>query len=205
MGIGAIVLGVFAFICMMGGAVLSLVPFLGTMLSFLAPVLALAGIVLGGVALSRAKQGSGESEGLAIGGLVTSIIAFIPSMIVALTCGLCNTCVTASYIDPDLMSYDAGPHDAGVAPGVSPSAPIPPPPFTNVQPTIPPVPASALPTLPPSVLPTTPSPEAVPVIPATSVPPQAPLTPPPSMPPPPLPPGPVPTAGQASAPAPGQR
>jgi hypothetical protein len=194
MGIGAIVLGVFAFICMMGGAVLSLVPFLGTMLSFLAPVLALAGIVLGGVALSRAKQGSGESEGLAIGGLVTSIIAFIPSMIVALTCGLCNTCVTASYIDPDLMAYDAGPHDAGVAP----NAPIPPPPFTNAPPVIPPVPASTLPsTIPPTGVPPT---SDVPVIPATAVPPPTELTPPPSMPPPPLPAGPT-----TSAPTPGQR
>jgi hypothetical protein len=116
MGIGAIVLGVFAFVCMAGGALLAWVPFLGTMLSFLAPVLALGGIILGGVAYSRARSGGGESEGLAIGGLVTSVIAFVPAVLVALTCGLCNTCATAMYLDPSIGAYDAGETDAGIAP-----------------------------------------------------------------------------------------
>ncbi len=179
MGIGAIVLGVFAFICMFGGIVLTIVPFLGTMLSFLSPVLALAGIVLGGVALSRAKQGLGESEGLAIGGLVTSIIAFIPGMLVALTCGLCNTCVTGAYLDPSITHHDAGPpRDSGVPL----YAPIAPPPF-------------------PPALPQTPRPSLVPITPIlpgtpTAPPPVAPVdpAPPPSdqgMPPPPLPAGPT--------------
>lgn len=134
MGIGAIVLGVFAFICMIGGAVLAWVPFLGTMLSFLAPVLALAGIILGGVALSRAKSGGGESEGFAIGGLVTSIIAFVPSVLVALTCGLCNTCATAMYLDPSIGAYDSGRHDGGV---LSNGAIPPPPPFPSGPPPFP--------------------------------------------------------------------
>lgn len=152
MGIGAIVLGVFAFICMVGGALLAWVPFLGTLLSFLAPVLSLAGIILGGVALSRARSGGGESEGFAIGGLVTSLVAFVPSLIVALTCGLCNTCATAVYLDPSLGAYDAGPRDAGV---LSNGAIAPTPAFPQVQ-TPPPAPAPAPPPLsapPPSLAP----------------------------------------------------
>lgn len=116
MGIGAIVLGVLALVCALAGALLAWVPFLGTMLSFLAPVLALAGTILGGVALSRAKAGGGESESLAIGGLVTSLVALLPAMLVALTCGACNVCTTAMYLDPELGAVDAGPYaaDAGV-------------------------------------------------------------------------------------------
>ncbi len=185
MGIGAIVLGIFAFICMFGGIVLTIVPFLGTMLSFLSPVLALAGIVLGGVALSRAKQGLGESEGLAIGGLVTSIVAFVPGMLVALTCGLCNTCVTGAYLDPSIAPYDdAGPpRDTGVPL----YAPITPPPFPPTLPTQPPQPVVPITQLPPG----TPLPPIAPT-PPPSLPPTPPVAPTdPAMPPPPLPAGPT--------------
>jgi hypothetical protein len=100
MGLGSIILAIFAFLCMIAGALFVMVPFLGTMLSFLSPVLAITGVVLGGVALSRAKQGMGESEGLATAGLVLNIVAFIPAMFVALTCGLCNTLCTGAYLQP---------------------------------------------------------------------------------------------------------
>ncbi|GAB4205451.1 MAG: hypothetical protein OHK0013_21330 [Sandaracinaceae bacterium] len=100
MGLGSIILAVFAFLCMIAGALFVMVPFLGTMLSFLSPVLAITGVVLGGVALSRAKQGMGESEGLATAGLVLNIVAFVPAMFVALTCGLCNTLCTGAYLQP---------------------------------------------------------------------------------------------------------
>ncbi len=173
MGIGSIVLGLFAFVCMVGGIVLGWVPFLGTMLSFLAPVLALVGIILGGVALSRAKSGGGESEGLAVGGLVTSIIAFIPSMLVALTCGVCNVCATAMYLDPSIGAFDAGPvHPDG---GMTPNGSIAPPPFPSMPSVTPLAPSSTTPTptLPAPVTPTSPSGQISP-----------------GMPPPPLPPGP---------------
>jgi hypothetical protein len=159
MGIGAIVLGVFALVCALAGAVLFWVPFLGTMISFLAPVLALAGIILGGVALSRAKAGGGESEGLALGGLITSIVALIPSMVVALTCGACNICATGMYLDPDFGRIDGGPHvaDAGMLSNgsITPS-PFPmPPPFPTTMPptTMPPTPTTVAP--PTTVMPTT--------------------------------------------------
>jgi len=146
MGIGAIVLGVFALVCALAGALLFWVPFLGTMISFLAPVLALAGTILGGIALSRAKAGGGESEGLAIGGLVTSIVALIPSVLVAVTCGACNVCATGMYLDPEFGTYDGGyGHDAGVLrnssiPPLYPQLVAPPPPSAPVS--IPPIPTT---------------------------------------------------------------
>ncbi len=77
MGLGSIVLGVLAVVCMIGGFLATLVPFVGTMLSFLSPLLALVGIVLGGVALSRSRSGGEESEGVAIGGLVTNVVVLV--------------------------------------------------------------------------------------------------------------------------------
>ena len=158
MGIGAIVLGVFALVCALAGAVLFWVPFLGTMISFLAPVLALAGTILGGIALSRAKSGAGESEGLAIGGLVTSIVALIPSVLVAVTCGACNVCATGMYLDPGFGAYDGG-HaspDAGMLrnssiPPVYPPQPLPLP--VTPPPSLAPTSAAPMPTTMPTTLP----------------------------------------------------
>lgn len=101
MGLGSILLGIFSFLLMIAGVLFVMVPFLGTMLSFLSPILAITGVVLGGVAMSRARQGMGESEGLATAGLVINILAFIPAMLVALTCGLCNTMCTGMYLTPN--------------------------------------------------------------------------------------------------------
>jgi len=99
MGVGSIVVGVVAFLFVFGGAILSVVPVAGTILSFGAPVLAIAGIVMGGLALSRAKR-EGDSTGLATAGIIVNVIAVIPAIIVALTCGLCNACVTAGMMAP---------------------------------------------------------------------------------------------------------
>lgn len=124
-GIGSITLGALSFCCMVAGIFLVWVPFLGAMLGFLAPVLALFGIVLGGVALSRAREGGRENESLAIGGLITNIVAFVPSSLVAVTCGLCSACWTGVVLTP----HDAGPHvvfpDAGASTWAPPSVPRP--------------------------------------------------------------------------------
>jgi len=98
---GSVAVGALSFIMMVAGFFLSWVPVLGSLLSFGAPVVSLAGIVMGGVAMSRAKQ-SGEESGAAIGGLIVSIIAFFPALLVALTCGMCNACLTAGTMDPSL-------------------------------------------------------------------------------------------------------
>jgi hypothetical protein len=180
---------------MFAGAAMTWVPFVGTMLSFLAPVLAIAGIVLGGVAMSRAKQ-MGDNDGLAIAGLVVNVVAFVPAMVVALTCGLCNTICTGAMLAPhdphstpfwmqdagggptpfDLLFPDAGPIPGqGVAP--PPAFPPPPPPGTAPGPSAPMDPlAPADPSATPSPAP--PPPSA-----------------PPTVPPPPLPAGPTQSAG----------
>ena len=96
---GSVAVGVLAFIMMVAGFFLSWVPILGSLLSFGAPIVAIAGVVMGGVAMSRAKQ-AGQESGAAIAGLIVSIIAFFPAVVVALTCGMCNACATAGMMNP---------------------------------------------------------------------------------------------------------
>lgn len=43
---------------------------------------AVIGLILGGVALSKVKAGTGEGKGMAITGLVLSIISIIPAIVV---------------------------------------------------------------------------------------------------------------------------
>lgn len=113
MAIASIVAAVVAFLFMLLGLLLTVIPFAGTLMSFGAPVVALAGIVLGGVATSRLKR-DGEPTGLAIAGIVLNVVAFLPATVVALTCGLCNACVTAGSLAPkrdaqfDFRGWDAG-------------------------------------------------------------------------------------------------
>lgn len=99
MGVASIVVGIAAFLFVFGGFITSVIPFLGTLLSFGAPLLAIAGIVMGGLALSRAKR-DGDRTGAPTAGLIINIVALIPALVIALTCGLCNACVTASVMSP---------------------------------------------------------------------------------------------------------
>ena len=85
---------------------------------------------------------------------MTSIVAFVPAVLVALTCGLCNTCATAMYLDPSIGAYDAGPGDAGMAPNRTLGAP---PPFPTG-----PTPGLAAPTTIPRVDPSSAPPSLVP-------------------------------------------
>jgi len=100
MGIASIVLGVAAFVFMLGGVFLWWIPILGALLAFGAPVLALAGCVTGGVGLSRARQ-EGDSTGLATAGLIVSIIAFVFGLVVAVTCGFCGALCSAATLNPN--------------------------------------------------------------------------------------------------------
>lgn len=148
MGLGSIILGIFSFLLMIAGVLFVWVPFLGTMLSFLSPILAIAGVILGGVSMSRAKQGMGESEGLATAGLVLNIIAFVPAMLVALTCGLCNTMCTGAFLNPTQPNSQPVPWDRDGGPGSNPfedlfdppDAAVPDPVAPEADPNAPPVP-----------------------------------------------------------------
>ncbi len=98
MHIASLVLGGVSFLFMIGGFFLTAVPIAGSILSFGAPLLSLTGIVLGGMAMSRAKQ-QGGSNGVALAGLILNIVAFLLSLAVALTCGLCNACLTSAEMN----------------------------------------------------------------------------------------------------------
>lgn len=100
MAIGSIIIGVIAFLFMVAGFFLSPVPYVGAVMSFGSPVLGIVGIVMAGVSMSRAKQ-TGETSGAATAGLVVNIIAFILGLAVALTCGLCNACMTSNMNNPN--------------------------------------------------------------------------------------------------------
>lgn len=89
MALGSLLLGVLSLLMMIAGFFFTPVRYVGAAFSFGAPVMALVGIVMAGLAMSRAKQ-AGEPSGLAVAGLVLNIVGFILGGVVALTCGLCN-------------------------------------------------------------------------------------------------------------------
>jgi len=104
-GIVSIILGALALLFVFGGLFTSFIPFVGTVMAFGAPVLAIAGLVLGGLGMSRAKR-QGAPAGLPLSGVIVSGIALLPALVVALTCGLCNACFSAASLAP---RSDGGP------------------------------------------------------------------------------------------------
>jgi hypothetical protein len=89
MGLLSILLSALAVVCAGVGVLTTPIPKLGLVFAFGAPALALAGIMLGGSAMSKAKRGGETSETGRLGAIL-SAIAFVPSVVVALTCGVCN-------------------------------------------------------------------------------------------------------------------
>jgi hypothetical protein len=93
MGLLSIVLSALAVVCAGIGVLTTPIPTLGLIFAFGAPAIALAGILLGGSAMSKAKREGQTSETGKIGAIL-SAIAFVPSVLVALTCGVCNAFFT---------------------------------------------------------------------------------------------------------------
>src|SRR5687767_13598514 len=111
---------------MFGGVVFTIFPVFGSALSFLAPLLAIAGTVMGGLSYSRAKR-EGMSTGAPLAGIIVNAIAFLPAVAVAMTCGLCNACITAQSVNPPRPPDGGWPAaDAGVAPVAAPPGAPPP-------------------------------------------------------------------------------
>lgn len=119
MAAGALILGVLSLILMIGGFFTTTIPILGSVLSFGSPICALAGMIMSGVAMSRAKQEGGDSA-LAIVGLVINILGFIGGLLVAITCGLCNACVSAGAVSSAGAAQGFG---SGVSQGANPFDP----------------------------------------------------------------------------------
>lgn len=109
------------------GVLTTPIPKLGLIFAFGGPAVAVAGIMLGGSAMSRAKRAGQTSETGRLGAIL-SAIAFVPSVLVALTCGVCN----AFFSTGDLQvhkdfRFGVPPMaaDAGVAPLPPPRRPQP--------------------------------------------------------------------------------
>jgi hypothetical protein len=131
MALASILLAIVSVGCAAAGMVMTLVPRLGSVFSFAAPALALLGIVLGGLALSR-RQREGLRTDVARAGVILSTIAFVPGVLVALTCGMCNAlCATGELRMQKDVRFGVGPGfvfgpDAG-------AGPLAPPPFLPPQ------------------------------------------------------------------------
>jgi hypothetical protein len=131
MAVWALVLAVAALVSMGLGVLTTPIPLLGALFSFGAPALALAGVIVGGRALSQARQRD-EPTSLANAGVITSAVAFVPALLTALTCGVCNAlCSTGEIQTRRDFQFQVGPggllqHDAGAA--QPPRPPLPPPP-----------------------------------------------------------------------------
>ena len=76
MAVAALVLGIAAL-------VLSFVPGI----SFISPICAIVGVVLGAIARKKAKE-AGQPTGMATAGMVLSIITLVLSLIVVVLCGI---------------------------------------------------------------------------------------------------------------------
>ncbi len=100
MGVGSIIAAVLAFGCALLGMLLAGIPIAGSILSFASPLIALSGLITGGVAWSKGRS-AGVAHGPAIVGCVLSAMVFLPSLVIALTCGLCNACYSAALLDPE--------------------------------------------------------------------------------------------------------
>lgn len=98
MRFASLVAACLALLCSLGGMVLAGVPVAGTVLAFAAPVVALGGLIVGGIAWSQART-AGVPAGLPIAGCILSAVVFLPSLVIALTCGLCNAFYSASMLD----------------------------------------------------------------------------------------------------------
>ena len=97
MALASILVAIAAFACTAIGFVTTLVPGVGAVFSFLAPTLAIAACVLGGVAMSRAKR-LGEKTDLARAGVILSVVAFVPGLLVAVFCGTCNALYSSGQV-----------------------------------------------------------------------------------------------------------
>lgn len=110
-------------------------PYAGSVLSFGAPALALAGVVLGGMAISHARREGLAGSKLGLAGVIMNAMVFVPALLGALTCGLCNAVLSGGAVQgpgPQLrfqvgpgggMGPGPGPgnaHDGGLPPGLAP-------------------------------------------------------------------------------------
>ena len=91
-GLVSLLLAIAALLGTIAGVLLTPFPSVAAALSFAAPLLAVASVVAGAVAISRARR-MGDRSTLGLVGLVSGVLVFCPSTFVAMTCGMCNAMV----------------------------------------------------------------------------------------------------------------
>jgi len=97
MALVSILLAVVAFGCTVIGFLTTPIPVVGVVFSFGAAAIALAGIMLGGRATSAAKSRGlpMDAARIAVG---LNVLAFVPALLVAFTCGVCNAIVSTGNV-----------------------------------------------------------------------------------------------------------
>ena len=149
-----------AFVSLVLGLLLTPVPIWGAVFSFGAPMLALSGIVIAGMKMSEATKRA-QPSGVALASVIMNVLAFLPALVVAMMCGVCNACVSSqggmNQVQFGPMFQQQGPQrlppintDAGPAPPPFPNVPTPAPTTRDAGANNPnPVPAPTQPDLPP--------------------------------------------------------
>jgi hypothetical protein len=97
MALVSILLAVLAFVCTIIGFLTTPIPVVGVVFSFGAAAIALAGIMLGGKATSQAKSRALPTDAARIA-VVLNVLAFVPALLVAFTCGVCNAIVSTGNV-----------------------------------------------------------------------------------------------------------
>jgi hypothetical protein len=123
MALVSILLSVVAMLCTAVGFFTTPIPVLGTLFSFGAAAIALAGVVLGGRAVTAAKQRGRPNDAARIG-VVLNALALVPALLVALTCGVCNALFSSGNVQ---VQRDFQWNMNGFDPDAGPNA-LPPPP-----------------------------------------------------------------------------
>jgi hypothetical protein len=162
MGVGSLVMAALSLLCIGLSVVTTLwAPVAAAAFSFGAPALALAGVVTGGMAMSRAKREK-RSGDVGLAGAIVSGVCFVPALVTALTCGVCNALFSQGHVETHKtfnFGVQSQPQQAPDRP--QPGAPNPPP-----FPGQPAEPAPAQPDAPPG----SPQPDAPPTLPPPPLP-----------------------------------
>jgi hypothetical protein len=123
MGLLSILLSGLAIVCAGIGVLTTPFPVLGLIFAFGAPALAVAGVMLGGSAMSKAKR-AGQTNETAKIGVILNAIAFVPSLLVALTCGVCNALFSSGNVQVQRdFQFNGGTWEPDAGPNALPPLP----------------------------------------------------------------------------------
>lgn len=98
MALSSVLLSVLSAAFTLLGVFAVVLPFAGSVLSFGAPALAVLGVILGGVAISRAREAGEGGSSLGLAGVIMNALVFVPALLGALTCGVCNALVSGAAV-----------------------------------------------------------------------------------------------------------